>query len=169
MSCNTEELKSQPVVSPLPASSLAELKTDETTTEDTALKPTLELPTQFDEDSQIEKVQQNVSEEIKTEMKEVKVAESVARYKLGIQQLSTDTDGNSPRSESGGSVKTTVTFSCDILESDERRSSGSDMDSEALMQASGSQNEQESKSLVVKHDSLEEELPYVPTTLPLER
>lgn len=78
-------------------------------------------------------------------------------------------------------TKTELDVPADVLESDkksdsekksgseERRSSGSEPDSDAVPLPNGEDDEHERKGLVHQAESVEDELPYVPTTLPQER
>lgn len=159
-------------------------------TEPETIKQTLkiELPKQItEEDSQVEDLHCETPEEIKNEnivqLVRDHIPDSKSKYELEIQKLSVDTDV-SPRSEtSGGSTKTQLETSLEKHDSDkksdtetvktgseERRSSESELDSDAvpIPKDQSGEDDHERKSLFPQ-ESLEDELPYVPTTLPLER
>ncbi|KAG8307395.1 hypothetical protein J6590_023166 [Homalodisca vitripennis] len=173
-----EELKSQPLISPVPTPTSSSFKKKEEAVVEIIVKtePRIEIATDIAEET-VEK------REEEKEIVEEAILEVKIKNELDVQPT-LDVD-ISPRSEtSGGSTKTQLEAPFEKQESDkksdsetiktgseERRSSESEPDSDAVPIPTDqtAEDDHERKGLFHQPESLDDELPYVPTTLPQER
>lgn len=163
-----EELKSQPLISPVP--------TPPTPTQQKKEEPIIQTEKSVEE---IE-IDITITNECELELEIVRneeVIPSEPKYELEVQTQDLDL---SPRSEesSSGASKPLLEAPVERQESEtkrsgseERRSSESEPDSEAtsVVPDLAGDDDHERKGLFHQGESVEEELPYIPTTLPLER